>query len=95
MEKRINRRKMLEGEVISDKMNKTRVVQVRWSDKHSKYNKVVRKAVKFKAHDEKNSTKAGDIVRIMETRPISKDKRWLITEVVKHGQHTTELNPEV
>ncbi len=95
MEKRVNRRKVLLGEVVSDKMNKTRVVQVRWSAKHSKYLKVVRKAVKFKAHDEKNATKTGDIVRIMETRPISKDKRWLITEVVKHGHQVTELTPEV
>ncbi len=95
MEKRINRRKVLSGEIISDKMNKTRVVQVRWSAKHPKYNKVLRQAVKFKAHDEKNATKVGDIVRIMETRPISKDKRWVITEVVKHGHQLAELAPEV
>ncbi len=83
MENRGNRRKFFDGEVVSDKMNKTRVVQVRWSSKHSKYDKVMARAVKFKAHDEKNETKTGDLVRIMETRPLSKDKRWVITEVIR------------
>ena len=82
-EKRVNRRKFLQGTVISDKMNKTRVVQVKWITKHSKYQKVVRSASKYKAHDEKNQTKEGDVVRIMETRPLSKDKRWVIMGVVK------------
>ena len=80
---RQNRRKFLEGTIVSDKMQKTRVVQVRWAAKHSKYNKVVRRASKYKAHDEQNKTKIGDVVRMMETRPISKDKRWVIMEVVK------------
>ena len=82
-EKRVNRRKFLQGVVVSDKMQKTRVVQVKWVTKHSKYQKVVRSASKYKAHDEKNETKEGDVVRIMETRPLSKDKRWVIMEVVK------------
>ena len=82
-EKRVNRRKFLQGTVVSDKMEKTRVVQVKWVAKHSKYHKVVRSASKYKAHDEKNETKEGDVVRIMETRPLSKDKRWVITGVVK------------
>ena len=86
MEIRANRRKILTGQVVSDKMNKTRVVQVRWSTKHQKYLKIIRKAAKFKAHDENNSSKMGDTVRIMETRPISKDKRWVITDVVKVAQ---------
>ena len=81
--KRQNSRQFLEGTIVSDKMNKTRVVQIKNSTKHSKYHKVVRSAVKFKAHDEKNETKVGDVVRIMEVRPISKDKRWVITETVK------------
>lgn len=81
--KRGNRRKFLQGAVISDKMNKTRVVQVRWSSKHVQYGKVLRRTVKYKAHDEKNEAKLGDIVRIMETRPLSKDKRWIITEILK------------
>ena len=80
---RVNRRKFLSGEVVSDKMNKTRVVQVRWSTKHPKYLKILRRAVKFKAHDEKNASKTGDLVRIMETRPLSKDKRWVILEILK------------
>ena len=85
-QKRINRRKTLEGRVISDKMNKTRVVQVRWSAKHSEYQKVMRMASKYKAHDEKNESKAGDLVRIMETRPLSKDKRWMILEILKKNK---------
>ena len=80
---RQNRRKIFQGTVISDKMNKTRVVQVRWTAKHSKYEKIVRMASKFKAHDEENKSKAGDVVRIMETRPLSKDKRWVIMEILQ------------
>ena len=83
MEQRVNRRRIFSGEVISDKMNKTRVVQVRWSAKHRKYYKTIQKAGKYKAHDEGNKSKTGDVVKIMETRPISKDKRWVILEVVK------------
>ena len=73
----------MEGVVVSDKMQKTRVVQVRWAAKHTKYQKVVRRASKYKAHDEQNKSKIGDVVRMMESRPISKDKRWVIMEVVK------------
>jgi len=83
IEKRVNRRKFLQGIVVSDKMNKTRVVQVKGVSKHSKYDKVVRSAKKYKAHDEKNETKLGDIVHIMETRPLSKDKRWVIVGGLK------------
>ncbi len=82
MEKRINRRRFLTATVVSDKMDKTRVVQVKQVAKHSKYEKAVRSFVRYKAHDEKNATKTGDVVRIMETRPLSKDKRWIIQEVV-------------
>ena len=82
-EQRVNRHKFLIGTVVSDKMNKTRVVQVRWTAKHAKYAKPIRHAVKYKAHDEKNSAKSGDRVRIMETRPLSKEKRWVITEILK------------
>ncbi len=83
MEKRVNHRRFLLAKVVSDKMDKTRVVQVVQVGKHSKYKKSVRRMVKYKAHDEKNATKLGDIVRIMETRPLSKDKRWTIQEVVE------------
>ena len=81
-ENRINRRKLLTGTVVSDKMQKTRVVKVVWVAKHAKYLKPVQHMVKYKAHDEKNDSKAGDVVTIMETRPISKDKRWVINEIV-------------
>ncbi len=84
--KRENTRKFLEGIVVSDKMQKTRVVQVKWATKHSKYHKIIRRASKYKAHDEKNSSKEGDLVRIMETRPLSKDKRWTILEVIKEAK---------
>ena len=82
---RPNKRKFLLGIVVSDKMNKTRVVQVRWTSKHDKYKKPIKRAAKYKAHDEKNSAKIGDQVRIMETRPISRDKRWIITEIIKQN----------
>jgi len=91
MEKRLNLRKFFVGEVISDKMNKTRVVQVRWNARHSKYSKTIRRAIKFKAHDEKNASHTGDMVRIMETRPLSRDKRWTITEIVKTARLTQEV----
>ena len=80
---RSNKRKFFIGIVVSDKMNKTRVVQVRWTTKHPKYEKGIRRAQKFKAHDEQNAAKMGDRVRIMETRPLSKDKRWVISEILK------------
>ena len=86
MESRLNRRKFLSGVVVSDKMQKTRVVQVRWSSKHQMYTKTIRRAKKFKAHDEKNAAHVGDVVNMMETRPLSKDKRWVIVEIVKQKQ---------
>ena len=82
IENRENRRRFLTAVVVSDKMDKTRVVQVQKVKKHSKYEKQVRNVVKYKAHDEKNAAKTGDVVRIMETRPLSKDKRWVISEIV-------------
>ena len=86
IETRINKRKIFSGVVLSDNMNKTRVVQVKWTAKHPAYNKLIQRAAKFKAHDEKNGAKLGDIVLIMETRPLSKDKRWIIREIIKAGQ---------
>ncbi len=71
------------GVVVKDKMNKTRVVEVTRLFPHPLYQKVVRSRKRYKAHDEKNETKAGDKVRIVETRPISKEKRWRIAEVLK------------
>ncbi|MFZ5800137.1 MAG: 30S ribosomal protein S17 [Candidatus Omnitrophota bacterium] len=77
------KRKERVGVVISDKMNKTRIVQVERLVKHPMYARIVRQRNKFKAHDETNSAKPGDKVRIMETRPLSRDKRWVITEIIK------------
>ena len=79
-------RKRRVGEVISDKMLKTVIVRIVTSSKHPKYNKVLKHANKFKAHDENGVAKMGDTVLIEETRPISKDKRWRIVEVLKKGQ---------
>lgn len=84
--KRKNSRRFLQGTVLSDKMEKTRVVQVRGETKHSKYHKIVRVISKYKAHDDKNLSKSGDVVRIMETRPISKDKRWVIVEIINNSK---------
>lgn len=85
------RRKTLQGIVLSDKMNKTRVVQVRWRTKHSDYSKVVIKANKYKAHDEKNESKTGDEVLMMESRPLSKDKRWVIKEIIQKAAEVKAL----
>jgi small subunit ribosomal protein S17 len=79
-------RRQYTGEVISDKMQKTRVVKVMRMAKHAKYNKVVKHANKFKVHDEENSSKLGDLVRIEETRPISKDKRYRLIEIIKKSE---------
>jgi len=82
-EERTNPRRTLIGTVTSDKMNKTRVVQVAWRSKHTKYEKQIRHFVKYKAHDEKNEAKMGDTVELMESRPLSKDKRWVIIKIIK------------
>lgn len=76
-------RKILTGMVTSDKMNKTIVVQVTRLTKHPKYKKVITKFSSFKVHDEKKTAKIGDTVKIIETRPLSKEKRWRLLEVVK------------
>lgn len=79
-------RKERVGVVVSSKMAKTIVVSVDSAIRHPIYNKMVRSATKFKAHDEKNAAKPGDTVRIAETRPISKTKRWRLVEIVKKGE---------
>ena len=82
MEER-NLRKEIIGTVTSDKMDKTVVVSVETSVKHPVYGKIVKRTYKLKAHDEKNECKMGDKVRVMETRPLSKDKRWRVVEIVE------------
>ncbi len=70
------------GIVVSDKMNKTRVVLVEFMTQHPIYKKTIRKRRKFMAHDEENVTKVGDIVRIVQTRPLSRRKRWKVVEII-------------
>lgn len=78
-----NNRKMRVGKVVSDKMDKTITVSVETYKKHTLYGKRVKLTTKFKAHDELNEAKTGDVVKIMETRPLSKDKRWRLVEIVE------------
>ncbi|MBE6649981.1 MAG: 30S ribosomal protein S17 [Ruminococcaceae bacterium] len=79
-------RKTRVGKVVSDKMDKTIVVAIETSVKHSLYNKIVRRTVKFKAHDENNECRVGDKVLIMETRPLSKDKNWRLVEIIEKAK---------
>jgi small subunit ribosomal protein S17 len=79
-------RKMRVGVVVSDKMQKTVVVQIDRRVPHPTYGKMVTRTKKVKAHDEENSAKTGDTVRIMETRPLSKDKRWRVVEIVERAR---------
>ena len=82
MEER-NLRKVMIGTVVSDKMDKTVVVAVETSVRHKVYNKIVKRTYKLKAHDEANECKIGDTVKVMETRPLSKDKRWRVVEIME------------
>lgn len=79
-------RKTRVGLVVSDKMDKTIVVAVQDSVKHPLYKKIIKRTVKFKAHDEKNECGIGDKVEIMETRPLSKDKRWRLVRVIEQAK---------
>ena len=81
-----NLRKTRVGKVISDKMDKTIVVAVGDNVKHPLYKKIVKRTYKLKAHDEENTCKIGDKVRVMETRPLSKDKRWRLVEIVEKAK---------
>lgn len=84
MERR--RRKERVGVVASNKMDKTITVAIRWKEKHPIYGKFVNKTKKFYAHDEKNECNEGDKVRIMETRPLSRQKRWRLTEIIERAK---------
>lgn len=79
-------RKVRIGEVVSDKMEKTIVVKIEDSVKHPLYKKVIKRSIKLKAHDENNECRIGDRVEIMETRPLSKDKRWRLTRIVERAK---------
>ncbi len=81
-----NYRKTRIGKVVSDKMDKTIVVAIEYSVKHKLYSKIVKRTYKLKAHDENQVAHIGDRVKVMETRPISKDKRWRLVEVVEKAK---------
>ncbi|MDO5100150.1 MAG: 30S ribosomal protein S17 [Eubacteriales bacterium] len=81
-----NLRKTMIGKVVSDKMDKTIVVAVENHVKHPLYGKIIKKTYKLKAHDEKNECNIGDTVKVMETRPLSKDKRWRLVEIVEKAK---------
>ena len=81
-----NLRKVRVGRVTRDKMDKTVVVTIEDNVKHSLYNKIVKRTVKVKAHDEENACGVGDRVQIMETRPLSKDKRWRVTRIIEKAK---------
>ncbi len=81
-----NLRKVRVGKVVSDKMDKTCVVAIEDAVKHPLYGKIVRRTVKFKVHDENNECGIGDRVEIMETRPLSKDKRWRLVKIIEKAK---------
>ncbi len=81
-----NARRVKQGRVTSNKMDKTIVVVTETRVPHPVYGKIIRKSVRFKAHDEKNEANIGDLVRIAETRPISRDKRWRLLEIVERAK---------
>ena len=85
MEER-NLRKTRTGRVVSDKMDKTIVVAVEDHVRHPLYKKIVKRTYKLKAHDENNECKVGDTVKVMETRPLSKDKRWRLVEIMERAK---------
>jgi small subunit ribosomal protein S17 len=89
----VAKRKTMSGNVASNKMNKTVVVTVETSKRHPLYKKIVRRVTRYKAHDEKNQCIPGDKVRIEETRPISREKRWRVAEVISKAQ-VVEVKPE-
>lgn len=81
-----NLRKTNVGKVVSDKMDKTIVVAIEDSVKHPLYNKIIKRTIRLKVHDENNEAGVGDRVRIMETRPLSKDKRWRLVEIIEKAK---------
>ncbi len=83
------------GRVVSDKMDKTVVVAVETPKRHPLYKKVIRKVVKYKAHDKNNECRLGDMVRIVETRPLSAQKRWRVAEIIARGEVVTVQPKEI
>ena len=92
---KVSKRNEKVGEVVSTKMNKTIVVSVELRKAHPKYGRVIKKSKKFYAHDEQNSARAGDMVRIEETRPLSKLKRWKLKDIIRKAALVPEAETEV
>ncbi len=88
-----SKRKVRLGQVVSDRMDKTVVVAVETPRHHPLYKKTLRRMVKYKAHDEKNECQVGDKVKIVETRPLSRDKRWRVAEIITKGE-VVEISPQ-
>lgn len=87
------KRKTRIGRVVSDRMDKTVVVAVETPRRHPLYKKTIKRVVKHKAHDENNECRTGDVVRITETRPLSKQKRWRVAEIITRGE-VVEVQPK-
>lgn len=86
MDETRNTRKVRAGRVISDKMDKTVIVAIETKVRHPLYGRIIRRTMKFKAHDESNAIGIGDLVEIMETRPISREKRWRVARVIEKAK---------
>ncbi len=93
-ERRVSTGKRLVGSVVSDKMDKTVVVRVERMARHPRYGKVLRRVKKYKAHDEGNVCRIGDLVRIVESRPLSREKRWVVEEILKRTEAGTVTGVE-
>lgn len=91
----VGKRKVRVGRVVSNKMDKTVVVLVETRKPHPLYHRIVRHSKRFKAHDENNACSVGDLVRIAETRPLSKDKRWAVSEILSKGQFVEARPTEI
>jgi len=87
------KRKIRVGRVVSNKMDKTVVVTVETFRHHPLYKKIIKRVVRYKAHDEKNECRLGDTVKIVETRPLSKEKRWRVAEIITKGE-VAEVQPK-
>ena len=88
----LQKRRMVVGTVVSDKMQKTIVVQVDRQVKHGLYRKYVEKSRRYKAHDEKNEAKVGDRVQLVESRPLSREKRWVVQSILRKAGQAPEVN---
>lgn len=88
----LQRRRMIVGTVVSDKMQKTIVVSVESRIRHRRYQKYLTKSTRYKAHDERNEAKVGDLVRLVESRPLSREKRWVLQSIIRRAGQAPEIN---